>query len=324
MADLDWRGRPVLVTGAGGFIGSHLVARLLGSGARVRAMVHGDPRYRAGHLAIMAGGGLEVTGGDLRDAGFVRRAAEGMDTVFHLGAVTSVAYSYDHAEETIATNTLGTVNVCEACRVAKVRRLVHTSTAGVYGDARDGAPITEDHPLIAHNPYTAGKLGGDFAAQSIHLAHGLPVATIRLFNVYGPRMGRFLIMPAVIEQLLRGPVLRLGDLRPTRSCVYVDDIVDAFLRMATAEAAVGEVIHFGGGEAVSLVVLVERIAELMGMDYRIEQDPARVRPGKSEIFEQIVDCTKARHLLGWAAETGLDDGLSRTIGWFREQMPTST
>lgn len=318
MADMDWRGRPVLITGASGFIGSHLAERLLALGARVRAMVHGDPRYRAGHLAGTAGDTLELAGGDLRDAGFVRRAAEGMDTVFHLGAVTSVAYSYGHPEETIATNTLGTVNVCEACRAAKVRRLVHTSTAGVYGDARNGAPIAEDHPLTAHNPYTAGKLGGDFAAQACHLANGLPVATIRLFNVYGPRMGRFLIMPTVIEQLLRGPVLRLGDLRPTRTFVYVDDIVDAFLRMATAAEAVGEVVHFGGDEAVSMAALVRRIADLMGAECNIEADPARMRPGKSEIFAQTVDYGKARRLLGWSPATGLDEGLLRTITWIRD------
>lgn len=320
---MDWQGRQVVVTGAAGFVGSHLTERLLSLGARVRAMVHGDPRYRAGHLATLAagaGGGLEIMGGDLRDAACVRRLVAGADTVFHLGAVTSVTYSYTHPEESIATNTLGTVNVCEACRAADIRRLVHTSTAGVYGTARDNAPIAETHPVMACNPYTAGKLGGDYAAQTYHLSYGLPVATIRLFNAFGPRMGRFLIMPEVIEQLLRGPDLHVGDLRPSRTFVYVDDIVEAYLAMATVEGIEGELIHFGGQEEVTMEQLVHRIAGLMDVKVCIHTDPARMRPEKSEIFRVFPDCTRARERLDWSPQVSLDAGLRATIAWLRAPL----
>jgi dTDP-glucose 4,6-dehydratase len=317
---MDWQGKQVAITGAAGFVGSHLTLRLLGLGARVRAMVHGDPRYRAGGLTGLDaewGEALEIAGGDLRDASCVRAFVAGADTVFHLGAVTSVAYSYAHPEETIATNTVGTLNVCEACRLAGVRRLVHTSTAGAYGTARDDHPIAETHPVMACNPYTAGKLGGDFTSQTYHLSYGLPVVTVRLFNAFGPRMGRFLIMPEIIEQLLRGPDLKVGDLRPTRTFVYVDDIVEAYLAMGAAEGIEGELVHFGGQEEISMEALVRRIAGLMEVDVRIHADPTRMRPEKSEIFRVFPDCSKARNLLGWHPRTSLDEGLSATIAWLR-------
>ena len=315
---MNWQGRQVVVTGASGFVGGHLTQRLLGLGAQVRALVHGDPRYRAGSLTGLGatwGGALQVVGGDLRDASCVRALIEGADTVFHLGAVTSVAYSYDHPEETIATNTLGTLHVCEACRAAGVRRLVHTSTAGAYGTARDNAPIAETHPVMACNPYTAGKLGGDFAVQTYYLSYDLPAVTVRLFNAFGPRMGRFLIMPEVIEQLLRGPDLQVGDLRPTRTFVYIDDIVEAYLAMACAEGIEGELVHFGGQEEISMENLVQRIAGIMNMAVRIQTDPARMRPDKSEIHRVFPDCTKAQSLLGWSPQVSLDDGLRATIAW---------
>ncbi len=313
---MDWQDTSVVVTGAGGFIGSHLTERLLEAGALVRAMVHGDPLCHPGHLAACAArkpAGLELVGGDLTDAEFMRKTIRGADTVFHLAAVTSVAYSYTHPGETMRTNTMGTLNVCTGALEAGVRRLVHTSTAGVYGDAIDGRPITEAHPLRACNPYTAGKLGGDHVADSFHRSYQLPVATVRLFNTIGPRMGRYLIIPTVIEQLREGPVLRLGDLRPTRTFVYVDDIVDAYLRMATHDAVTGEVVHFGGDEEISMRELVERIAKAMGTSCQIERDPERLRPAKSEIFRVYADTTKARNLLGWTPSIGLDAGLARII-----------
>ena len=312
---MDWNGRDVLVTGAGGFIGSHLTERLLDLGANVRAMVHGDPLFHPGFLSPRDG--LELTGGDLRDADFVRRSVEGMDTVFHLGAVTSVAYSYTHPEETVATNILGTLNVCTAARGAGIRRLVHTSSAGVYGDAQDDRPISEDHPVMGANPYTAGKLGGDIVVQTHYLSYDLPATTVRLFNVFGPRMGRYLIMPTIIQQLIEGTELHLGDLTPTRTFTYVDDIVAGFLAMGEADGVLGEVVHFGAQEVVSMAELVQRIADVMGRDYTIVQDPDRLRPKKSEIYRIRVDSGKARRLLGWHPQTGLDEGLRRTILWLR-------
>jgi nucleoside-diphosphate-sugar epimerase len=242
--------------------------------------------------------------------------------IFHLGAVTSVAWSYEHPEETVEANVLGTLNVCAAARALGVKRLVHTSTAGVYGDAAEGRPITEDHPVRGCNPYTAAKLGGDHIAETYHLSYGVPVATVRLFNVYGPRMGRYLIMPAIIEQLLRGPELRLGDLSPTRTFTYVDDIVDAYLAAARNPAAVGRVIHFGAERVISMRELVDLIAKLMDVNYQLVQDPARLRPQKSEIYRVVVDSSRARDLLGWTPQVDLEEGLRRTITWFRERFST--
>lgn len=284
-------------------------------GAVVRGMVHGDPLYHPGHLAGIRHERLERVGGDLCDAEFVRRAVAGADTVFHLGAVTSVAYSYVHPEETIATNTLGTLNVCAAAQETGVRRMVHTSTAGAYGNAQNEQPITEEHPVFGCNPYTAGKLGGDFTAQTWHLSYELPVATIRLFNIYGPRMGRYLIMPTIIQQLLRSPDLHLGDLSPRRTFTFVEDIVNAYVRMAEEDRVLGEIVHFGSQEEVTMAELVELIARLMDRPCRVIQDPSRLRPKKSEIYCVRCDAAKARRLLGWHPQIPLQEGLNRTIRW---------
>lgn len=311
---MNWEGRRVAITGAGGFIGSHLTERLLSQGAQVRALVHG----KHGHLAGVKHPGLTVQPVELRDAASVAEGIAGAEVVFHLGAVTSVAYSYEHPEETVHTNVTGTLNVCMAARDAGVQRLVHTSTAGVYGDAKDCRPITEEHPVHGCNPYTAAKLGGDHVAETYHLSYGLPVATVRLFNVFGPRMGRYLIMPAIIEQLLRGPELKLGDLSPTRTFTYVDDIVDGYLLAAESEACLGQVVHFGAERVITMRELVDLIAGIMGVEHQLVQDPTRLRPPKSEIYRVSVDSTKARALLGWSPSVGLEEGLRRTIDWFRK------
>lgn len=314
---MAWKDLPVVVTGASGFIGSHLVERLAAEGARVTAMVHGDPQFRAGYLANKALPELRLVGGDLRDADFVRRTIADHDTVFHLGAVTSVQYSFAHAAETLEVNVLGTNHVCAAARAAGVRRLVHASTGGSYGNAHGGQPISEEHALVASSPYVAGKIGADHTVHTYHLSYGLPVATARLFNAYGPRSGRFLIIPTIIQQFLQGPRIALGDLTPTRPFIHVRDIVDAFVAMATTDAAVGEVIHFGGPESISMGEVVARIAALMGISPEIVQDPGRLRPQQSEIHRQSVDTSKALRVLGWQARIGLDEGLRETIDWIR-------
>ena len=314
---MQWKDLPVVVTGASGFIGSHLVERLVAEGAQVTAVVHGDPQSRSGYLANKMLPGLRIVGGDLRDSDFMCRTLADHDTVFHLGAVTSVQYSFAHPAETLEVNALGTNHVCAAARAARVRRLIHASTGGSYGNAHGNQPITEEHALVASSPYVAGKIAADHIVHTYHLSYGLPVSTVRLFNAYGPRSGRFLIIPTIIQQFLKGPRIKLGDLTPTRPFIHVRDIVDAFVAVATSEAALGEVIHFGGPESVSMGDLVQRIAGLMACKPEIEQDLSRMRPVGSEIHRQSVDTSKAARLLGWSARIGLDDGLRETIDWIR-------
>jgi nucleoside-diphosphate-sugar epimerase len=318
---MEWNGCKVLVTGAGGFIGSHLCERLLSLGAEVRAIVHGNMRGSIGHLSQVTADHthrLEICGGNLRDGAFVREATVGVDTVFHLGAITSVAYSYANPEDTMITNVFGTLNVCSAARHEHVRRLVHTSSAGVYGAAKGGEPITETHPLAAHNPYTASKLAADFTVESFHLSYDLPVSICRIFNIYGPRIGRFLVIPTIILQLMRGRELRLGDLTPTRNFTYIDDIITAFIRMAEEDSVVGEVVNFGSTRAVTIGEIAQLIANLMEKDVEILSDPTRLRPKQSEIQRVLADSTKAKTLLGWEAEIELEEGLRRTIDWIVE------
>lgn len=315
---MDWKDKVVLVTGAGGFIGSHLTERLLAMGAHVRGIVHGNMRGSIGYLAAVPeeySNHLEIFGGNIRDAAFVREVTVGVDTVFHLAAITSVKYSYSNPDETMLTNVLGTLNVCNACRHEQVRRMVHTSSAGVYGSAEGNAAIRETHPLKACNPYTASKLAADAVVESFYMSYELPVSICRIFNVYGPRIGKFLVIPSIILQLLKGNELKLGDPTPTRNFTYVDDIVDAFLLMAESPNVVGEVVHFGSTEAITIGELAQRIARLMNKEVKIEVDPERLRPAKSEIYRVVADTTKARELLGWQPKVGLEEGLRKTIDW---------
>ncbi|HOF40699.1 MAG TPA: GDP-mannose 4,6-dehydratase, partial [Candidatus Hydrogenedentes bacterium] len=308
---MNWRDRKVLITGAAGFIGSHLCERLLWAGADVRAMVHGNMRGSIGHLAAIPEDlrkGLEIVGGNIRDGAFVRDATIGVDTVFHLAAITSVVYSYSNPDETVITNVSGTLNVCNAARHENVRRLVHTSSAGVYGTTAGDTPISETHPVRAYNPYTASKLAADNVVESFYLSYGLPVTIVRIFNVYGPRIGRFLIIPTIILQLLKGGDLKLGSLTPTRNFTYVDDIVDAYLLMAEHESVVGEVVNFGSTEALTIAELAQLIARLMQREVTISQDDRAIRPAKSEIERVLADVTKARQLLGWRPAVALEAG----------------
>lgn len=317
---MDWNGRNVLITGAGGFIGSHLTERLLEKGANVRALVYSDREGNPGYLRKDRSKypeALDLCFGNIRDAAFVSAMTRGMDTVFHLAAITSVVYSYTNPEDTVTTNVLGTLNVCNAARHEDVRRMVHTSSAGVYGTAQDAA-ITERHPVRAHNPYTASKLAADSVVESYYLSYELPATTVRIFNVYGPRVSRFLVIPTIINQLLKSPELTLGDLSPTRNFTYVDDIVDGFMLMAERDEVVGEVVNFGSPESVTIGQLAHLIAELMGVDAQIQSDAERLRPEKSEIQRVEADISKARELLDWEPKYKLRDGLQRTIDWIRD------
>lgn len=313
----------VLVTGAGGFIGSHLVERLVRGGRRARAMVRYNSRSDRGYLEELEpeiAASVEVVAGDLKDPEAVTKAVEGCEVVFHLGALIAIPYSYVHPIDVVQTNVVGTANVLSACRRSStLRRLVHTSTSEVYGTARY-VPIDEQHPLQAQSPYSASKIGADMLATSFHLSFGLPVVTIRPFNTYGPRQSLRAVVPTIISQALAGGPIRLGALAPRRDLTYVSDTVEGFIRGAEASAAIGETINLGTGEDISIGDLVQAILKLVGKDLDVVVDESRLRPEMSEVMRLQSANQKARTLIGWTPQVSLESGLRRTIEWMSVRL----
>jgi len=321
MAD-QWSGKKVLVTGAGGFIGSHLVSRLVEAGAEVRAFVRYNSRGDPGMLRLLAPEittEIDLIAGDLRDEDAVRNAVKGCAYVFHLGALISIPYSYKHPAEVASTNMMGTLNVLLACRDFGAQRLVHTSTSEVYGTARV-APISESHPLQGQSPYSASKIGADKLAESFYCAYDLPVITVRPFNTYGPGQSGRAVIPTIITQALTRDVIQLGNLETTRDFTYVDDTISGFLRAAECEAGLGEVFNLGTGEEIAIGDLARMILAMLGRQARIETKTLRLRPQKSEVMRLISDNSRAREVLGWQPQVSLHDGLTRTIAWIREHL----
>jgi len=308
-------GARALVTGAGGFLGSHLVERLLAAGARPRAFVrYGSTGSRGWLEGSPRLGEIEVFAGDVTDAGSVRRAMEGVDVVFHLAALIGIPYSYHAPLSYVRTNVEGTLNVCQAALDAGVRRLVHTSTSEVYGTALR-VPIDEEHPLQGQSPYSASKIAADKIAESFHRSFGLPVVTVRPFNTYGPRQSARAIVPAIVTQLLRGPAVRLGNLAPTRDMNYVSDTVEGFLRAAESDGAEGRVVQLGSGREIAIGDLARLVARLLGRPIELREEAVRLRPGASEVERLLCDASRARQLLGWTPAVALEEGLRRTIDW---------
>jgi dTDP-glucose 4,6-dehydratase len=308
-------GRRVLVTGAGGFIGSQLCERLVELGAEVRALVEYNSLGSFGWLdESPARGELDAVLGDVRDPDAVRRLAEGVETLFHLAALIAIPYSYEAPHSYVETNVLGTLNVLRGAREAGVGMVVHTSTSEVYGTARS-VPIDETHPLQAQSPYAASKIGADKLAESFHLSFGLPVATLRPFNTYGPRQSARAVIPTIITQLLAGDTLALGNLTPTRDFTYVADTVEAFVRIGDCPAAVGRVVNIGSGRELSIGELVERIEALLGRRAPVEREEERVRPPASEVERLCADARLAGELFGWEPQVSLDEGLAATAEW---------
>jgi NAD dependent epimerase/dehydratase len=312
-------GRSVLVTGAGGFIGGHLVSRLVGQGARVRGLVRYNSRNERGTLdwlepQIVAE--VEVVLGELRDVESVSRAAAGIEIVLHLGAQIAIPYSYINPRDFFEVNVLGTLNVAQACLVANVEQVVHTSTSEVYGSARE-VPITERHPLEPQSPYAASKLAADKLMDSYHRSFGLPVTILRPFNTYGPHQSARAVIPTIISQALRGNVVRLGSLDPQRDLTYVDDTVAGMVAAALTPAAVGQTVQLGTGHAVSVAEIVASVGEILGEELQTELDQSRVRPEGSEVQLLVSKPELAASLLGWAPSVDLREGLERTICWLR-------
>ena len=315
----------VLVTGAGGFIGSHLVEALVRSGAKVRALARYTSRGSWGHLEQSLPhdrDSVEVALGDVRDAQFVRTQVRGCEVVFHLAALIGIPYSYEAPDSYVETNVRGTLNILQAAREAAVRRVVITSTSEVYGTACY-TPIDEAHPLQAQSPYSASKIAADKLAQSYHLSFSLPVVTVRPFNTYGPRQSARAVIPTIVSQLLSGAkALRLGSLEPVRDLTYVSDTVNGFLRAGVAELAIGQVINLGNGGGVSVGDLAQSIMEVAGRRVPIVHDQNRVRPQASEVQLLIAKTELAHKLLGWEPEVSLTEGLRRVIEYIDGNMPS--
>jgi NAD dependent epimerase/dehydratase len=321
---VKWSGRSVLVTGAAGFIGSHLTERLVSEGANVRAFVRYNSQGDLGNLRYASKEvltAIEVVRGDLRDGEAVRSASKGVDTVFHLGALIAIPYSYVHPREVADVNIMGTFNVLAAARDAGVRRLVHTSTSEVFGTARY-VPMDELHPLQGQSPYSASKIAADKLAESFFRSFGVPVATIRPFNTYGPRQSARAIIPTIIAQVLALDEIKLGSLTPSRDLTFVSDTVEGFIRGAECDGAIGEEINLGTGLGITIGDLVEQVFEIIGKRPRVVTDEQRVRPEKSEVLRLLSSNQKARESLQWAPRVSLRDGLTQTVDWIRQNLHT--
>ncbi|MEM8970649.1 MAG: NAD-dependent 4,6-dehydratase LegB [Pseudomonadota bacterium] len=322
---MNWNGRKVLVTGADGFIGSHLVERLVRHGADVRAFVlynsfgswgwldHCDPKVRDN---------FEVFLGDIRDPNGVRTAMAECDTVFHLAALIAIPFSYHSPDAYVDTNIRGTLNVLQAARDLDVKRILHTSTSEVYGTARY-VPIDEEHPLQGQSPYSATKIGADQIALSFHRSFELPVVIVRPFNTYGPRQSMRAIIPTVITQLLGGKQnIQLGSLTPTRDFSFVSDTVAGFITLSSFDNAIGEVVNLGSGFEISIGETVELIAGVMRKEISVVQDQQRMRPKNSEVERLFASTKKISELTDWQAEfsgkEGFERGIIETVSWFKE------
>ena len=317
-----WSGKKVLVTGAGGFIGSHLTEKLVCEGAQVRAFVRYNSRGDRGLLSLLSpeiSREVEVIAGDLRDLPAVQRAVRDVSHVFHLGALIAIPYSYVHPAEVVETNVMGTLNVLLACRDAGVQRLVHTSTSEVYGTALQ-VPIGEGHPLQGQSPYSASKIGADKVAESFFCAYDLPVVTVRPFNTYGPRQSTRAVIPTIITQALTRDIVELGNLEARRDLTYVSDTVRGFIDAGSVSDVEGKTFNLGVGKEVSIGQLADRIISLIGRPVRVEVDVDRLRPEKSEVQRLLSDNSHARVRLGWEPRVLLDEGLEQTINWVRQHL----
>jgi NAD dependent epimerase/dehydratase len=314
-----WADRSVLVTGAEGFIGSHLVDQLLHEGARVRALVHYNPFGRWGWLQDRADD-VDIQAGDVRDGERVARVVEGCEVVFHLAALIGIPYSYDAPESYIQTNVVGTYNVVNACRRHDVSRMVHTSTSETYGTAL-AVPINEDHPLQPQSPYSASKIGADMMALSFKHSFDVPVAVIRPFNTYGPRQSARAVIPTILSQLHAGSTeIKLGSTTPTRDFNYVDDTARGFIAVAESDRALGHVVNVGSGREISIGDLAELLVSVSGSDAKVVTDDSRIRPDNSEVERLLCDNTRARDWCGWEPQVPLEEGLRRTSEWVRDHL----
>jgi UDP-glucose 4-epimerase len=319
----NYRNLRVFVTGAGGFIGSHLVEALVRKGAKVCALVRYSSRGSWGNLQQLAPemrSSLEVVLGDVRDAHFIRGHVRGSDLIFHLAALIGIPYSYEASDSYIDTNLRGTLNILQAARELGVPRTVITSTSEVYGTARY-TPIDEAHPLQAQSPYSASKIAADKLAESYHLSFGLPVVTVRPFNTYGPRQSSRAVIPTIVSQLLAGAdKLYLGSVDPIRDLLYVEDTVRGFLAAGVSAQAVGQVANLGTGQGISIGDLARVIMGVVGREVPIIHDPRRVRPDASEVRLLVAKYDLAKEILGWEPQVSLTEGLRKVAEFIASNL----
>ncbi len=316
------RNKKILVTGADGFIGSHLVEMLVGKGLNVRAFIFYNSFNSCGWLDKTEPEikkEIEIFPGDIRDPYGVKEAMKGCNIVFHLASLVAIPYSYHSPVSYIDTNIKGTLNVIHAARELNVEKIIHTSTSEVYGSAQF-VPITEDHPLQGQSPYSASKIGADQIAMSYYTSFGTPVSIIRLFNTYGPRQSLRAVIPTIITQIANKTKIQLGALHPIRDFNYISDAVNGFVAVAESDLTVGDVVNIGSGFEISIGDIAKLISSAMKVEIEIKTDNQRIRPSKSEVVRLCADYGKAKKLLGWEPEYGnlfgLQQGLQKTIEWF--------
>jgi NAD dependent epimerase/dehydratase len=318
---MNWRVKKIVVTGAGGFIGSHLVERLLALGADVTAFLRYNSRNDMGLLSLLKEKtpDIRTVSGDIRDLETVRILTRGADVIFHLAAHVGIPYSYLHASEVVEVNTIGTLNVLTAAKENKIPKILVTSTSEVYGTALY-VPMDEKHPRQPQSPYSASKIAADAIARSYFCSFDLPVAIVRPFNTYGPRQSDRAIIPTIISQALTKREVILGNSKPTRDFTYVTDTVEGFIKVAESDKSVGQEINLGTGREISVGDLAHKIAGIIGCEVSIRQSAERVRPGKSEVERLLSDNSRAVKLLGWEPKVDLDRGLRLTADWIRTRL----
>ena len=322
---MSYFGRKVLVSGAGGFIGSQLTEWLVVEGARVRVFIRYNSQAKKGWLDEAPPEvckSIEVIRGDLKDPEAVRQAVRGSEIVFHLGALIAIPFSYQNPTDFFQTNVLGTLHIANACREFGVERLVHTSTSEVYGTAKQ-VPMAEDHPQTGQSPYSASKIGADRLVESFILSFGLPAVILRPFNTYGPRQSERAVIPTIVRQALFDNMLRLGSLHPTRDFTYVSDTVEGFCLAGVTEGIAGRTLHFGAGKETSIRELADLVMQLAGRTIPLEQEAVRLRPPGSEVDRLLCDAGEFHRLTGWEPKVSLVDGLRRVID-FQRARPQAT
>lgn len=316
-------GKKVLVTGSEGFIGSHLTERLVDMGAEVTALVQYNSFNNWGWIDTFdksVKDNIKIVTGDIREYDGMKKIIKGQEVVFHLAALIAIPYSYLSPMAYVRTNVEGTTNILEACREYEVEKIVHTSTSEVYGTALY-VPIDEKHPMQGQSPYSASKIGGDKIAESFYKSFGLPVATIRPFNTYGPRQSARAVIPTIISQILAGKMeIKLGSLTPTRDFNYVKDTAEAFIKIAESEKTIGEVINAGSNYEISIGDTVKKIINIIGKDVKIISDEERMRPENSEVNRLWAENKKIKELTEWMPQYTIDAGLKETIKWIENNI----